>query len=103
MQGTVSTALRRAFYVPDVFCAELEKLPLRHTNCLYNPDVSWGLTDLGVEVTLDSQSPSGLLLTPEHPQMYSQSGCCLPVSCVLYPDVGPDANAPGVPLWNLLM
>lgn len=58
MQGTVSTALRRAVCVPDVFCAEPEQRPLRHTDRLYNTDVSWGLAVLGVEGALASQSPA---------------------------------------------
>lgn len=66
MQGTMGTALRKAFYVLGIFCAACEK----HTNCLYNTDVSWGLTNLGVEGILASQ----ILLTPEHPQIHSQPG-----------------------------
>lgn len=78
MQGTVSTALWKAFCVPDMFCAELEKPPLRHTDCLYNrcqlrPHYSWS------EGALASQTPpASLLLAAEHPQMYSLSGSAPP-------------------------
>lgn len=91
MQGTVSTALTHFMY-QTCFVLSWRKLPLRHTNCFCNPNVSWGLTNLGEGVTSASLTPAascGILNTPRGTLILDPT--CL-VSCVLCPNIEPGVN-----------